>query len=59
MLGFSFGPDWLTRLSEVTRAVWAFHVRLCGTLVLSILLILGIGIAVANWIIQTVWQFVF
>lgn len=48
ILGFSFGPDWLTRLSEVTRAVWAFRVRLRGTLVLSILLILGIGIAVAT-----------
>lgn len=59
MLGFSFGPEWLIRLSEVTRAVWAFRVGLCGTLVWGILLILGIGISVANWIIQTVWQFVF
>ncbi|KQW93589.1 hypothetical protein ASC94_13335 [Massilia sp. Root418] len=58
MLGLGFGPDWLMRLSQVTGAVCAFYVGLRGTFVWGILLILGIGIAVASWVIQTVWEFV-
>ena len=59
MLGLSFRPDWLMRVSQVTEAVCAFYVGLRGTFVWGILLILGIGIVLASWIIQTVWQFVF
>lgn len=59
MLGLSFGPDWLMRLSQVTGAVCAFYVGLRGTIIWGVLLILGIGITLVSWIGKTVWQFVF
>lgn len=59
MLGLSFGPDWLMRLSQVTGAVCAFYVGLRGTVVWGILLVVGIGVAVVSWIVKLVWQFVF
>lgn len=59
MLGLSFGPDWLMRLSQVFGAVCAFYVGLRGTVVWGILLVVGIGIAMVSWITKAVWQFAF
>lgn len=59
MLGLSFGPNWLMRLSQFTGAMCALYVGLRETAIWGVLLILGIGIAVVSWIIKTVWQFVF